>query len=422
MCEPMNVTCRVVDLGPERFGLCLQEEAEGPDAFVRLLHYAMNLPRVVRVEMEAAAQNTVIVQAADAEARAALLQMLRGAPVAPFAPGTTEALTDGKPAVVEASAAIASEPGEQPAPVQVTPAQPTPAQTMPAHVTPVPLTPAQPIPVRVSRSPFVDGEIVHALPGRQRMRVPVIRADARLAAALAAYLGRQPGVRDVRVSRASEAVIVKHDAEVVDGAALLALTCTYEPDESDLAQTQSRLAVSHGGAQDASVWQPLAIVFALLALAFSFFGAANWIVLALLLAGSWQYIRRAVYALVQGGRLSFSLLAIVAVVLLGVTGHVWQAALLIVVMTSAEWLRSSRQAGGHDALALALSHLARIAQRNGQVVPSASAAMVAGRKGSPSAHVAAKPPSSSGPFVSSTQVVRQDSKFVAGQSKRKATG
>ena len=66
----------------------------------------------------------------------------------------------------------------------------------------------------------LDCTIVHAVPGRVRLRVPAVRSDAALAGALERALAQQTGVENVRLNRSCASVVVQHDQTATDAPTL----------------------------------------------------------------------------------------------------------------------------------------------------------------------------------------------------------
>lgn len=64
-----------------------------------------------------------------------------------------------------------------------------------------------------------DYEIVHAIPGRVRMRVPRMRNDPALADILATRIANRPGVTEVRANTACASLIVDYDVRVLSALA-----------------------------------------------------------------------------------------------------------------------------------------------------------------------------------------------------------
>ena len=91
---------------------------------------------------------------------------------------------------------------------------------------------------------------------------------------------------------------------------------------------------------------------------------------ALLAASSWSIFRKARQTLFEEHRLTVDTLDATAITLLAVTGVVWQAALLNILLSGAEWIRSSTQERTRKALSDVLDYMSDLAwvERDGQII------------------------------------------------------
>ena len=323
----MNATCQVTHRSPGRIHLQLPNTAPQPEVYHRLVQLVLSLPEVTRVELEPASASVTIIHSRAPHARDTILQALRGSAGQQSAPEVTA-----------------------PAPA---PALPGTAQQYALESKTSPPLPA-PRPVR---SPYADGDVVHAMAGRVRMRIPVLQADGNLAGVLTHFLRQQPGVREVRLSRLSGGIAIAYDPTVTDAKSLAGLVRGYQPDTAAIANWKSNLASRRPGQRQQNVKFQTSLALAGVGLALNFLGAPGFLVFVLLLAASWPVLRRAGQMLFMQRQVSLELLAVTAILLLWVTGRTWQAAVFVALLAVVEWLRSSPYRSLDSVLAGGLDYL-----------------------------------------------------------------
>ncbi|MFN8474225.1 MAG: hypothetical protein U0822_18675 [Anaerolineae bacterium] len=325
--RPMNATVKVTQVSPGRIRLHISNMAEQPEVYHRLVQYVLSLPEVTRVELEPSGEGLTIIHARTPQARDAILQTLRG----------TQA--------------------QKSAPAAAAPSSPPPPQPV--------------------RFPYADCTVAHAMRGRVRMRIPVLRANRTLAGVLDYHLRQQPGVKDVEVNRLSEGLTVIYDPAVTDAQALVATIAAYDPDAATIRAWQSARVSRRPRRRFEGIQYPAAIILAFAAAVLNYVGAPGILIFALLLGSSLSIYWRAVYTLVRRGRLSPALVAAIIITLLWATGRVWQAALVIVALTAVDWILSNPNRSVANAIADALDHVSQSsrASRNAkQIAAPAKAA------------------------------------------------
>ncbi|MFN8496949.1 MAG: hypothetical protein U0641_03770 [Anaerolineae bacterium] len=280
--------------------------AEQPEVYHHLVQFVLSLPEVTRVELEPASESLTIIHARTPQAREAILQTLRG----------TQAQ-------------------------QNTPAEPPPAKPAPSPV----------------NFPYADCVVAHAMRGRVRFQIAVLRTDRNLAGVLEYHLRQQPGVKDVSVNRLSEAITVLFDPAVLDAEALVGLIAAYNPDAAAIRDWQSAPVSRRPRRRYENIRYPIAIILAAAVMILNYVGGPGLLIFALLLAASLPIFWRAIYPIVRGGRLSPAAVAAVVIVLLWATGHVWQAALIVALLTAVDWILASPNRSVANAIADALDHV-----------------------------------------------------------------
>ncbi len=172
-------------------------------------------------------------------------------------------------------------------------------------------------------------ELVHAVPGRLRLRVPALQWDPTLADRVLAAGMAHPGVARVRINRACASVVVEGNPEPCDAASALALVQSWtEFTERSLSPAP---ATRPGWQQAAMVAIPVAgIVLAAVSPAIATVATV---------VGAVPIVRRALAALVQDRRLSVDQLDASALVLMLALGQIGSAALMTALVALGEEIR-----------------------------------------------------------------------------------
>ena len=222
--------------------------------------------------------------------------------------------------------------------------------------------------------PYVESEVVHTIRGRARLSVPIIRTRPELGGVLERFLDQQAGIHDVRLSPLSASIVVQFDPNVWDAGALLTLTKAYNPIEADIEQwaAAEKAKPAHVEGEESVSRSKREVALAGTALALTVIGgpAVAPVAYALLAASSWSIFRKARHKLVEERRLTVDTLDATAITLLAATGVVWQAALLNVLLSGADWIRASTQERARKALSDVLDYMSDLAwvERDGQIV------------------------------------------------------
>ncbi len=220
--------------------------------------------------------------------------------------------------------------------------------------------------------PYLDSEIAHAIAGRTRLRTPIARTRADLGGLLAHFLRRQPGVHRVRLNALAESIVVEHDAAIWSAPSLLTLVKAYDPDEIDIEQYLAAGESAPAEVDDSAAKSQREVAIAGSALALSVLGgpAVAPLALGMLAYSSLSTFRKARQTLLDERRLTVDTLDATAIALLAATGVVWQAALLNILLSSGEWIRTSTQERARKALSDVLDYMSDLAwvQRDGQII------------------------------------------------------
>jgi heavy metal translocating P-type ATPase len=211
-------------------------------------------------------------------------------------------------------------------------------------------------PVRQAESsPYADCTVIHAIPGRVRLRIPVLKASRDLGSVLAQFLHQQEGIEKVRLSPLSESVIIQYDATIWNGPSLVKLVRAFEPDPVVCLRSAKDARPAHN--VDEHQGHMIEAVLAGSALALSLIGgtAGAPAVLALLWASSRSIFQRAYDSLVgtlfYDQQLTVDTLDAAAIALLSLNGMLWQAALLNLLLSSGEWIRANTKEQARQELA-----------------------------------------------------------------------
>ncbi len=220
--------------------------------------------------------------------------------------------------------------------------------------------------------PYLDSEIVHAIAGRTRLRVPVAKTSADLGGLLAHFLRQQAGIHHVRLNALAESIVVDHDPAIWSASALLTLARAYDPDDIDIEQylAVERTAPVEGDQSAAQSKREVAIAGSALALSLLGGPVVAPLAVGMLAVSSLSIFRKARHTLVEERRLTVDTLDATAIALLAATGVVWQAALLNILLSTGEWIRASTQERARRALSDVLDYMSDLAwvERDGQII------------------------------------------------------
>lgn len=276
----MSITCQVTQQARDTLRLSAPGIATQPETHTLLMQILLAVPGVEGVELQPASDSILVRHNGTPAARNAVMQALRS--------------------------------GAAPAAAQAAPSQ-------------------------AEASPYARCEIVHAMRGRVRLHLPRAGSDAVLAGVLAAHLGEQPGVRNVRLNRRAANVIAAYDPAVLDAKAIVAMVTAYAPDAAAVAHwkaaQRARVApsIQHGRRRT------FEIAAAAVALALTFFAgaAAAWVVYALLLGCVVSIAQRTYKTLRVDRKLVVDAAGAAAMVAAGLLGALWVAALIPLVLFGA---------------------------------------------------------------------------------------
>ena len=187
-------------------------------------------------------------------------------------------------------------------------------------------------------------QLVHAIPGRVRIRVKTPQFFEDLAEAFQAFLGDQPGIQEVRLSPSCRSVTLTYDPDVLKAEDLLALLQALSPDQ--LKAYQPRRAHHQAPDSDSISWLPLGLSSTAIALdVVAESVLAPW----LLLGAAVPIFIRAFESLTQKGKLNVDTLDAAATTVLALQGQVQTASVMVWLVSLGDFIRDitmqrSRQA------------------------------------------------------------------------------
>ncbi|MFS8065144.1 MAG: heavy metal translocating P-type ATPase [Byssovorax sp.] len=185
--------------------------------------------------------------------------------------------------------------------------------------------------------------VVHAIPGRVRLRVARLDEDAGYGAALEATLRRLPGVSAVRVAAGAASVIVEHDPEAVDVAAITWAAAAAAEDAAPLAVT---VASAEGtGIPRALYWSSAGLLVSL-----SFGHVLPLVAYPFIAVTAVPVFKRAWSALVHRRKLNVDLLDALAILAATATGDVLNAAGIVWLICVGDHIRDLTQARARRAI------------------------------------------------------------------------
>lgn len=197
---------------------------------------------------------------------------------------------------------------------------------------------------------FVAYDVVHALPGRVRLRIPRLKHDAAFAERYNRFVAAQPGVRAVRVNRACASVVVAYDLARLDPADAAAALTTLTRRQRDDAASRSPAAPPS--------WQR-ALLAPSVAVALGLLGAPPLAVAAGLAVATVPVARRALESLFGERRLNVDALDTTAVAMMAVQGNMVAAGGLLWLVALGEGIRERTARAARGDMASLLASLRR---------------------------------------------------------------
>jgi hypothetical protein len=173
--------------------------------------------------------------------------------------------------------------------------------------------------------------------GRVRLTIPALSKEAPLAGVLADFLGRQAGVRQVRLNRRAANIVVTYDPAALNAEALVRMIAAYDPDPAAFAHWQAAQHVQSALPVQHARRRKFEVALAAAALAVSIFGGsvAVPLVYALLLGCAGSMIQRAFKRMRKERKLALEAFAAAAMVLAGLSGALGLAALIPLLLAGA---------------------------------------------------------------------------------------
>jgi hypothetical protein len=299
----MNVTCHVTQRTANRICLSVPGSAAEPELGQFLAQFVLRLPGVAGVEIWPGSESVVILHEGGRPAAEAILDALRGK--------------------------------QLPAP-SASPSVQTATETG-AGAGPVPAAPTATV-----RLPLARYEVLHAMRGRVRLHIPVLKTEKGLGGALAHHLGQQPGIKTVRVNRLAADVVLTFDPAVGNANQLVAEVAGFNPDPAEIEHWRNveDSAELDPGQRHSRQKLEMAMVLGALVLPM-IFGAAAGFVAQLLFWGSVVSMVHRTYRFVpRDRRATLDAASAAGMALLLLFGMTWQAALIPIAFVAVPWLRS----------------------------------------------------------------------------------
>jgi Cu2+-exporting ATPase len=231
--------------------------------------------------------------------------------------------------------------------------------------------------------PFQRCRVVHAVRGRVRFHLPIITNNDDLAAALKHFLEQQAGVRQVRLNRLAASVIIQYEPVTWSWQALQTLIRAYEPNTEELAMVRQvvAIAVPHAKEIEKQTRPSTEIMLAASALALSLVGGPAAPLAALpLLFSTRSIFQRAYHSLRYERQLTVESLDAAAITVLALQGMYWQVALLNLMLSGGDLIRTMTQEKARQELTDVLDCMTDTAwvKKDGQMVSIAAAELTVG--------------------------------------------
>ena len=305
----MNVTCHVTQRTTNRICLAVPGSAAEPELGQFLAQFVLRLPGVAGVEIWPGSESVVILHEGGRPAAEAILDALRGKQLP-------------APSVLP-SAQLAADAEYTAGSVAAAPAEPATA-------------------VRTTvRPPLARYEVLHAMRGRVRLHIPVLKTERGLGAALAHHLGEQPGVKTVRLNRMAANVVVTYDPAASSANQLVAEVAGYNPDPFEMEHWSAMedSAELNAGQRHSRQKIELAMVLGALVLPLLFGAAAGFVAQLLFWGSIASMVHRSYRFVPRDRRATLDVVAAGSMALLLLIGMTWQAALIPIAFLAVPWLR-----------------------------------------------------------------------------------
>lgn len=330
----MSVTCQVKELKADRICLHVPGIAMQPETSQFLMQHLLGLAGVAGVEVRPATSSVVILHEGGLRTRAAILDALRGGNGAEKAAAKAAADPAANPAANPADTLPHTESVESGAAAAETVSQ---DERLAAGE-----------PGQVSERPYARCELLHAMRGRVRLRIPVLRTDPALAGVLTQFMEQQAGVQQVRLNGRAANLIVNFDPAALNAHAIMARVTAYEPDLATIARWEASQVAPHQRPALQRQRRRLELALAGGALVVGFLGGASFalLVYALLLGAVGSILQRTYKSLFKSRRLTVEALSAGAMILLILNGMAWLAALVPILLSGIVWARTRIQARG----------------------------------------------------------------------------
>lgn len=299
----MNVTCHVTQRTTNRICLSVPGSAADPELGQFMAQFVLRLSGVAGVEIWPGSESVVILHDGGRPTGDAILNALRGKQMPAASAQLSDRPTDGSGPATEAEATAST---------------------------------------ATEKLPLARYEVLHAMRGRVRLHIPVLKTEKGLARALAHHLGQQPGVKTVRVNQLAANVVATFDPSVANANVLVAEVAGYNPGPAEI---ERWLAVDDAAELDAGQRHTrqkleLAMVLGAFVLPMIFGGAAGFVAQILFWGSIASMVHRSYRFVRKDRRATLDVVAAGGMALLLLTGIAWLAALIPIAFVAVPWLRS----------------------------------------------------------------------------------
>ena len=190
----------------------------------------------------------------------------------------------------------------------------------------------------------MECHLVHAMPGRVRLRVTDPMVCDGLASAFASYLAARPGVRSVRLNPGARSVVMTYEAESTSAEALLSLLRAL-PAEELRGKTQESTPPPAESAWASAVTLTLSSAALVVGMA-----TESVLVGGLVLGAAVPIFSRALASLGQKGKLNVDVLDAAATAVLAVRGSMQTAAAMVWLVSLGDFIRDLTVQQSHRAI------------------------------------------------------------------------
>ena len=191
----------------------------------------------------------------------------------------------------------------------------------------------------------MECHLVHAIPGRVRLRVTDPMVCDGLASAFASYLTARPGVRSIRLNPVARSVVMTYEAESASAEDLLSLVRALPAEELRAGKAQESAPPSGESAWASAVTLTMSSAALVVGMA-----TESVLVGGLVLGAAVPIFSRALASLRQKGKLNVDVLDAAATAVLAVRGNMRTAAAMVWLVSLGDFIRDLTMQQAHRAM------------------------------------------------------------------------